>query len=168
MEVTFPRRRTSNSIAFEVVIQGLDTADAPALRELQLGVLAEVGRIRVEERTRVAEGLEHEFGRRHLVAELGALLARLADAELEECLNGESAVLGLATTRLSAGLQMREGRKSGEERGRTALRTMNMAVLATTLVTMSMRRRTVYKSAKHRLNVKMKMRMRDETYRTRQ
>lgn len=48
MEISLARRGTCYAVAFEIVIEGLDAAQAPALSELKLRIFAEAGRIRVE------------------------------------------------------------------------------------------------------------------------
>ena len=102
VKVTLARRGAGHSTPLEVVVEGLDTGYPPALGELELRVLAEMRGVGVKERAGVAKRLQNEFGGRDLVAELRALLARLADAELEERLDGKSAVLRLAAARLTS------------------------------------------------------------------
>lgn len=93
--------RAGYATTLEVIVEGLDTAYPPTFRELELGVLAKMRGIGIEERAGVTERLQDKLGGRDLVAELRALLPRLADAELEKRLDGQSTILGLATTRLT-------------------------------------------------------------------
>ena len=109
VEVALARGHGGDPVALEVVVEGLDAAEAAAVGELELGVLAEAGGVGVEEGAGVAEGLDDELGGRDLRRELGALLAGVGDAELEERLDGEASVLGLAAARLAAGKKCEPG-----------------------------------------------------------
>lgn len=93
MEVTLTGRYTSHPIALEVVIQHLDTTNAPAIREVHLCVLTEVRRVRIEEHARVVEDLKHEFGGGHLVGKLQSFFTRLTNTQLEKGLECQPAIL---------------------------------------------------------------------------
>jgi len=54
----------------------------------------------------IAKGLEDELGRGDLCGELGALLARAADVELNDGLDGQSTVLGFSTARFATEKRM--------------------------------------------------------------
>ena len=101
VEVALAGWGTSHTTAFQVVVESLHTRDASTLRELQLSVLAEMGRIGVEESARVAERFKDKLCRRDLLAKLRALLSRLAYAQLEESLDSQAAILRLSATRLT-------------------------------------------------------------------
>jgi hypothetical protein len=79
VEVPLARRGTCYAVAFEIVIERLDAAQAPALSELELRVFAKTGRIRIEKCTSIPKRLENKLGGGNLVSELGAFLARIAD-----------------------------------------------------------------------------------------
>ena len=54
----------------------------------------------------IAEGLEDELGHRDLHGKLGALLARAADAELDDGLDGQLTVLRFSTACFAAEKRM--------------------------------------------------------------
>lgn len=101
MEIALAGRGARDPTPLEVVVECLDAAEATAIGELELSVLAEPGSIGVEERASVTEGLEDELGGRDLAGEFRALFAWVADTELEQRFDGESAVFGLATASLA-------------------------------------------------------------------
>ena len=93
VEVPLARRGTCYAVAFEIVIERFDAAQAPALSELEFCVFAKAGRIRVEKRASISKRLENELGGGNLMRELGALLARIADTQFKKGLDGESTTL---------------------------------------------------------------------------
>jgi hypothetical protein len=48
VEIPLARGGTCYAVAFEIVVEGLDPAEAPAFGELELGIFSKAGRIRVE------------------------------------------------------------------------------------------------------------------------
>ena len=66
------------------------------VRELQFCVLPKSGSIGVIHGACIAEGLKDELSCGDLHGELGALLARAADAELDDGIDGQSMVLGFS------------------------------------------------------------------------
>jgi len=76
------------------------------VRELQFHVLPKSGSVGVVHGACIAEGLKDELSCRDLRGELGALLARAADAELDDGIDGQSTVLGFSTARFTAEKRM--------------------------------------------------------------
>jgi hypothetical protein len=79
VEIPLARRGTCYAVAFEIVIERLDAAQAPTLSELELCVFAKAGRIRVEKCASISKRLENKLGGGNLMRELGTFLARIAD-----------------------------------------------------------------------------------------
>ena len=69
------------------------------VRELQFCVLPKLGSIGVVHGACIAEGLKDELSHGDLHGKLGALLARAADAELDDGLDGQLTVLGFSAAR---------------------------------------------------------------------
>jgi hypothetical protein len=102
VEIALARGGTGYAVAFEIVVEVLDPAQAPSLRELELCIFAKAGRIRVEKGASISKRLENELSGGNLVRELGPLLAGIADTKFEKGLDGKSTALRLPTPRLTA------------------------------------------------------------------
>jgi len=76
------------------------------VRELQFCVLPKSGSIGVVHGACIAEGLEDELSCRDLHGKLGALLARAADTELNDGIDGQSTVPGFSAARFAAEKRM--------------------------------------------------------------
>ena len=55
MEIPLARGGTRNTVAFEIIVEGLDTAKTATLGELELGIFAKAGRIRIEKGASVSK-----------------------------------------------------------------------------------------------------------------
>jgi hypothetical protein len=111
VEVALARGRAGDTGALEVVVKRLDTADAAAVGELELGVLAETGSIGIEECASAAERLEDKFRGGDLVHELGAFLARVGHGQFKDGLDCKPSAFRLAATRLAAAAYVRQGKE---------------------------------------------------------
>jgi hypothetical protein len=101
VEIPLARRGTSYTVAFEIVIEGLNAAQAPTLGELKFRVFAKAGCIRVEKCASVSKRLKNKLGRRNLMRELGPFFAGIADTQFEKGLDREPTTLRFPTPRLT-------------------------------------------------------------------
>lgn len=102
MEVALAGRCACNTVPLEVVVESLDTTYSTSLCELELSILPEARRVRVEESPGVSKGFKDELSSGNLCGKLGAFLPRIAYAQLEQRLDSESPVFGFPTARLAA------------------------------------------------------------------
>ena len=93
MEIPLARGGTCYTVAFEIIVEGFDTAKTATFGELELGIFAKAGGIRVEKSASVSERFQNELGSWNLVSKFGPLLARIADTQFEKGLDGQSATL---------------------------------------------------------------------------
>jgi len=93
VKIPLARGGTCYAVTFEIIVEGFDTAKTATLGELELGIFAKAGRIRVEKSASVSERFQNELGSWNLVSELGTLLAGIADTQFEKGLDGQPTTL---------------------------------------------------------------------------
>jgi hypothetical protein len=117
VEIPLARRGTSYTVAFEVVIEGLNAAQAPTLGELEFRIFAKSGCVRVEKCASVSKRLKNKLGRGNLMRELGPFFARIADTQFEKGLDGEPTTLRFPAPRFTT---IEDRFKSDRANARTA------------------------------------------------
>jgi hypothetical protein len=93
MEIPLARGGTCYAVAFKIVVEGLDSTQTAALGELELGIFAKAGGIRVEKGASMSKRFQNEFGSGNLMRELGPLLAGIANTQFEKGLDGQPTTL---------------------------------------------------------------------------
>ena len=93
MEIPLARGGACHAVAFEIIVEGLDTAKTATLGKLKLGIFAKAGRIRVEKGASVSKRFQNELGSWNLMRELGPFLAGIADTQFEKGLDGQPTTL---------------------------------------------------------------------------
>ena len=82
VEIALSRWHSCDSVAFQIVVKRLDTAQTPFVSELELCIFSKARCIWIEEGASVAKGLDDKLCHGHLARELGALLSRIGNGQL--------------------------------------------------------------------------------------